>query len=114
MGCKLKVEDLELQVYLGWTEHERKKTQPVILSIEFIFDQLPAAVFSDNLQDTICYAEIEQMLRKKIAHQKFNLIEYLGQECYTLIQSMLPPSLSFKISLTKFLGVPHGTRTFEL
>ena len=114
MQSVLKVEYLELQVYLGWTEVERKAPQRVLLNIEFKFSVLPKAAFTDDLNDAICYAAIEQKIMREFNLTTFKLIEHLGYRCYELIKGAVPEGQSFKLSVTKFLAPAQGARTFEL
>ncbi len=114
MQSVLKVEHLELQIHLGWTAAEREVRQRVLLNIEFYFLELPKAALTDELNDTICYAAIENMLMKEVNLQTFKLLEHLGYRCYELVKSAVPKDQNFKLSVTKFLAEAQGTRTFEL
>lgn len=112
---KLKVENLELMVHLGWSDEERRRVRRVLINIEFILNELPKAVVSDDLQDTpVCYHKIEMILRREIEDNEFKLLEYLGYRCYELIKEALPAGVNFKFSLTKFLRDTEGSRTIEL
>ncbi len=114
MQSVLKVEQLELQVHLGWAEIEREASQRVLLSIEFYFSELPKAALTDELNDTICYAKIEGVLLSEINLQSFKLLEHLGYRCYELVKNAIPKGQDFKLSVTKFLTETQGSRTFEL
>ena len=79
MQSVLKVEHLELQIHLGWTAAEREVRQRVLLNIEFYFLELPKAALTDELNDTICYAAIENMLMKEVESAKS--AAYYGMWC---------------------------------
>ena len=114
MQNSLKLENIEFMLHLGATAAEQEIAQKVVLSIEMRFDALPAAVHSDVLADTICYAGIEEKLRVLLLASRFNLIEHLGYRCYKLVKNCISEEMQLKLSVTKFLGPPHGSRTFVL
>lgn len=114
MQSVLKVEHLALQIHLGWGEEERKNLQRVLVNIEFYFQELPKAALSDDLTDTICYAEIEQVILREVNQQSFKLLEHLGYRCSELVKNAVPHGQSFKLSVTKFLTEAQGSRTFEI
>ena len=111
---KLKVENLELMVHLGWSDEERRRVRRILINIEFIFNELPRAVMSDDLNDTpVCYQKIEMILRHEIEDNQFKLMEHLGYRCFELVKAAVPSDIKFTISVTKFLRDTEGARTVE-
>jgi FolB domain-containing protein len=113
MQAKLKIENLETEVYLGWPDKERKELQRVIINIELRFKNLKA-LHSDDLEDTICYDYIEKILTSNLKAQEFKLLERLTYYCYEVLVKTLPPGIAFTVGITKFLGAPYHPRTFEI
>jgi 7,8-dihydroneopterin aldolase/epimerase/oxygenase len=113
MQHRLKIENLELQVYLGWPEAERQALQQVLVKVTLQFNGLPTAALSDDLKDTVCYAQIADALMG-LNQQSFKLLEHLGHRCYELIQPHAQSATKIELSITKFLSSKEGARTFEL
>jgi len=110
----LKIDALELMLHLGATASERATPQKVVLELEFEFYQLPRAVFTDKLEDTLCYFKMEQELRARFELQTFHLLEHLAYRCYEFIAAYIAQQAKIRLRVTKFLGPPHGSRTFSL
>lgn len=83
--CALRIEELVLYVHLGCTVEERFATQEIRISVEFRFESLPKGAVTDNLDDTICYAKVTQVLREHCETREFNLVERIGYECFSLL-----------------------------
>lgn len=92
---------LEVQVYLGWTNKERLKKQTVYLDVAISFHHMPKACHTDHLDDTFCYKDLINIIRKKIASIKFNLIEHLTCEIHKIIKDALPFKTKLDVSITK-------------
>lgn len=100
---ELSIHDLEMSVYLGWSEVEREKKQIIFLSINISFPNIPIACKNDNLSDTICYSSLIKFIRNRIAERKFRLVEYLTQEIYIyiLIRQKISIPAKVRVCLTK-------------
>lgn len=100
--CALQIRGLELHVNLGWPEKERQQQQAVVMDLTIQFPEPPKACETDNLNDTLCYSDLVNFLRKEISHKKFHLIEHLSHELYLLIKSKLPENSKIYININKF------------
>lgn len=92
---------LELQVHLGWEEWERMQAQTVWIDIHIQFDQPPRACYTDSLKDTVCYDTLTQKIKLATSQQSFRLIEYLAQVIYKIIQDNCSLSCRTKIGVRK-------------
>ncbi|OGT37759.1 MAG: hypothetical protein A3F11_01085 [Gammaproteobacteria bacterium RIFCSPHIGHO2_12_FULL_37_14] len=101
----LSICNLELPIYLGWSENERLEQQKIVLTVNIKFSTPPHACVTDNLNDTICYSNMIDKIRNYLAQKKFNLIEHVCYEIYQFIKFLLPES-SLTISISKQPKIP--------
>lgn len=71
------IRELRLMTTIGFYPAEKKAKQPVVINIEFEIDDAKAAK-SDDVKNSVNYAEIAGEITKKVPNQKFNLLEALG------------------------------------
>lgn len=114
MFHRLKIENLELKVHLGWPEEERQNLQKVCINITLTFPGKPMAAETDELTDTVCYASIADDLKAQLQGQTFKLLEHLGEHCYEIVNKHVLGAKKIELSITKFLSKEEGNRTFEL
>ena len=74
----LDIHKLRLLVHLGCTEGERKNTQPVDVDVSLRFSGLPVGGETDSLKDTVCYAELSQIMKETVKGKHFALVEKLS------------------------------------
>ena len=65
------------------------------------FLQPPKACKTDNIADTICYGQIAEKIIKYCDNKEFHLIEFLGQEIFSLLRVYLDEAVKIKVSITK-------------
>jgi len=104
-ACDLSINSLELHVHLGWPEDERINMQKVLLDINIIFPDIPAACETDKLEDTFCYAQLINAIHKHAAAKHFFLIEHLSAEIYQFIKKEISKPARVNLRLTKFPAV---------
>ena len=85
---RLKVRDLAYQVHLGCQPEERAQPQKVLLSVEFRFHQAPLALSTDELEQTICYAELNTAIQKHFAKREYKLIEKMAADAYMISREL--------------------------
>jgi dihydroneopterin aldolase len=102
----LTIKTVELNVKLGWSEQERQTAQTIWIDIDIYFATPPNACHTDELTDTICYADIILHLQQSLASPSFKLIEHLSWHIHQRIKSLLPPTARLMIHLTKRPDVP--------
>ena len=82
------LEDLKLSVRLGCTADERAVPQEVRLSVEFRFENAPGGYQSDRLEETVCYAQVSQALKRHIETREYNLIEKIAADGYRIVKEI--------------------------
>lgn len=78
----LRIENLRLDVHLGCTAEERAVPQEVRVTVEFRFHEPPAGLLTDELRDTICYAEVSQWIGEVARARHYQLVEKLAGDIY--------------------------------
>lgn len=89
---ELRIDDLRLAVHLGVPDSERENRQEVSISIAVIFQNVPEACRTDEIEGTIDYGV---MCRRVIAHvgsRAFRTIEHLAGSCLDELSEMLTES----------------------
>ncbi len=97
----LDINGLELYVNLGWRDKELLEPQAIMLDLQIIFYGAPAAVVSDDLKDTLCYAELIEKIRTHVANKQYRLIEHLSAEIYEIVAAKAPATATSFVRLTK-------------
>lgn len=95
------INDLALQVHLGWGEPERLAPQTILLSVAIRFPTPPKACVTDALEDTWCYDQLIAQLRINLSAKPFRLIEHLAQAIYDHLKTVLGTAAQLQINLTK-------------
>jgi len=90
-----------LEVRLGWGAEERARPQRVALAVSIEFAEPPLACGSDDLTDTVCYADLIDRARQLAASRDFRLIEHLAALLATELRRPLPAGARMRIRVTK-------------
>lgn len=80
----IRIKQLRAETILGVYAEERHALRTVIMNLDIIIDH-SHAVISDQLQDTIDYAIIEQTIVDSLKEQCFHLIETLAKHVAELV-----------------------------
>lgn len=75
---------LEIYVHLGATHAERSVPQRILLDLRFLYNNMDAAI-SDQLNDALCYANLQSKLQEKVSTHQYNLIEYLANTLFQFL-----------------------------
>lgn len=97
----LEVPAIRLEVRLGCEAAERAVPQAVEIELRIRFADLPAACWTDELADTVCYAELAALLREHCAHREFRLVERLALELSGVVRARLPDGARLTLSAVK-------------
>ena len=97
----LDIEAIRLNVRLGCQPAERAVPQAVEVKLTIHFAALPAACWTDELDGTVCYAELAALAREHCAARKFRLIERLALELHGLVRARLPRGARLALTVTK-------------
>ena len=79
------IEDYSCYVHLGCSPEERKYKQEVLFSVNIKFTSPPKGEVTDQLNDTICYANICSLIDELTSTKHFQLVESL---CLTLLSNL--------------------------
>lgn len=113
----MEVRSARLRVRLGCSALERAQPQEVDLDVMVRFDDYPAACESDELKDTVCYAELIESARAVCEKREFKLIEKLANEIYRRLRYQVPPESDLWLRVIK-LNPPiadlHGGVSFSI
>jgi 7,8-dihydroneopterin aldolase/epimerase/oxygenase len=99
MHSQLILQKLNLLVKLGHSIEERSLPQWISLRIKFDFSNLPAACINDQLNDTICYANLADELQQFCENHSFKLIEALAYQLYQFLKKKLSDMTNNKINI---------------
>lgn len=88
LKSSLKIDALVVAVHLGCTAQEREVPQEVRIHVELRFDELPRAASTDELRDSVCYAEISTAIRSYCESREFQMIEKLGFDVYRIVKEI--------------------------
>lgn len=89
MLSRLVLRDLRLQVKLGCEPEERRSPQPVDVTIEIGFQDLPGGCTTDELSQTACYDRLSRVLGDYCREKEFKLIERLGLELFQITKNTI-------------------------
>lgn len=97
----LRIEAIRLAVNLGCTAAERSSRQEVRVAVELRFAEAPLAMLTDNLADTICYAEVAQAIQQHCEAREYQLIEKMAHEIFGIVKEIVRPNSKVEITLHK-------------
>ncbi len=86
---KILIRDLRINTLIGVYPFERRRKQELTLNLELRTDLSRAAV-SDDLTDTVNYAEIEERIVQLVSGSSFQLIEGLAGAIGKLVMEYAP------------------------
>src|SRR5262245_31578345 len=90
-----------LSVRLGCGADERATAQAVDLDVSVRFAKPPRACQSDDLDDTVCYADLIEAARARVAGNEFKLVEHLAQVLYDALRPLVPRDAELWLRVTK-------------
>ena len=101
LTTSLCIRDFSFRCALGCLQEEQDQPQEVRVSLKFRFPTPPPACESDQLTDTVCYAEICEHIRKVGTAGKFRTVEHLGHAIYLRLGSSLPREIQWGLEVHK-------------
>ncbi len=97
---KIVIKDLEIYAYHGVFEEEKKKGQPFIITAELRLD-LRDAGMTDDLEKTVNYAEVCELISQVMLEEKYNLIEAAAENIANTILIKYDKIKSVRIIIKK-------------
>lgn len=83
-GDRIHIEGLKVRAIVGTLPHERRRRQPLRLSLT-LFLSLEAAGRSDELARTVDYARVAERVISFVARSRFRLLEALAEGVAALV-----------------------------
>jgi FolB domain-containing protein len=80
----LRINHLITPTIVGCLDWEQEKTQDIIIDAQIEFDAMPASL-SDELTDTINYAELADDISRHLRESRFRLIEKVAVSVLDII-----------------------------
>lgn len=97
----LRIEGFSVQVHLGCEPEERQQSQEVRVSVELRFPQILQGAYTDELADTICYADVCEAIRKVATLGSYKLIERLGLQCLLAVRQLCAADVQIALEIHK-------------
>ena len=76
---KISLKEMKLYGYTGCLPEEKEKGQFFYVTVDMYCREIPGRI-TDDLNDTINYAEVYSIVEKIVTVSKFNLIEHMAYE----------------------------------
>ena len=105
------LKSLRVDCVVGIYEHERAKTQPVIMDIELDYDFAPAAS-SDAIGDAVDYDRVAAAVAGLVTRRGFQLIETLAEETAALLLAQMTAVRTVRLEIRKPEAVPAAACSF--
>ncbi len=99
MKTSIKLHDMQFYAYHGVLEQETKVGNNFVVNICITADLLRACK-TDNVDDTISYAHVFELVKKEM-EQPSKLLEHVAMRIYKSIQIAFPQILSLEVRLAK-------------
>tara|TARA_Y100000996_G_C22477239_1_gene624697 strand:- start:531 stop:911 length:381 start_codon:yes stop_codon:yes gene_type:complete len=96
----IELNNIITSVYLGITSQEQSKMQDILLNIK-LYKNLKTPGLSDNIDDTINYADVIDFIYQELQKTKFCLIEAIAEHLISQIKkNFTPVAIEIEISKT--------------
>lgn len=111
---KIVIKDMDFYGYHGVLPEEKMVGQPFIVSLEMAIDLNPAGV-SDDLTQTVSYAEVYDVVKNIVENEKYNLLERLAHVIAEQILDRYDDIYNIKVIIDKpEAPVPGGCPRVEI
>ena len=106
MEDKIFIKNLVIPCKIGVLEKERSKAQDVIVNVE-IFHELSEAGITDDVNETVNYAEIRQKIFDAVSSGESKLLETVAQKIASLLlEDTETRKVSVRVSKKKYSKAP--------
>ncbi len=97
----LEIRQLVLQVHLGCSREERFNAQDVSFSAKFQFSSLPLGADTDEITDSLCYAQVSDLILVTVTGREFKLIEHLGHIVFERLKVLAGDDMQIELNVHK-------------
>lgn len=101
------IQGLQTQAIIGIYDWEREEPQPLVFDIEMQIDLIKAAK-SDDIADTVDYAEVSEEVTNFVSGSRVELLETLAEQIITMIFDTQPAVTEIRLGLSKPQAVPNA------
>ena len=102
---------LQIDCIIGIYEHERTKTQPLIVDVELDYD-FAAAALSDAIGDAVDYDLVAAGIACLARERGFKLIETMAEEAAAMLLRSLVQVRRVRLEIRKPAAVPAAACSF--
>ena len=95
----IELNNIITSVYLGITSQEQSKMQDILLNIK-LYKNLKTPGLSDNIDDTINYADVIDFIYQELQKTKFCLIEAIAEHLISQIKNNFTP-VAIEVEISK-------------
>jgi dihydroneopterin aldolase len=92
-----------MRARVGWSPGERARLQIIELSLRVEYALLPRACETDELTDTVCYAQLLERADRVCTDREFRLVEHLAHVLADELHVLLPADAVLELTVSK----PH-------
>lgn len=97
----LTVRQYEQWVSLGFSVEERAQLQKISIDLAVEFKLAPQTCHTDQLHDTVCYADMCAKITDILSGKAFSTIERLTQDLFNGIASLPPKGSLLRVEVKK-------------
>ena len=101
MKYELKIMGHRNMAFLGLYEHEQASKREIIINIIITFNEPPKACFSDDIEDTVCYDSIINIIDEILSSNRFKLVEHITHCIYNKLSIYLKNYANLSVEVVK-------------
>ena len=104
----IELQNMEFAGFLGVTEEERSRPQPLFIDLKMFLD-LTAASERDRIRDTVNYQRAQKLIGDCVYQKQHILLESIGGEIVRLLFEHFPKIQAVDLKVKK----PHALRNTD-
>lgn len=101
ISMKFRLRNIEVPINLGVTETERSQKQTILVSLAWRL-RADKAAQSDDVNDTVDYFQIQQLIKNFPQGQQWHLLEKLHHDLLEAIENHFPELDEVTLTIEKF------------
>lgn len=110
---KVKIQELGFECILGTLSFERVQPQPVVMDLVLELDFSEAAA-SGNVNYTVNYAEVSEVVTRFVQESKFELVETLVTKVAERLLNDYKKLNAVEVSIKKPKAIPNAIASAEI
>ncbi|MEM7174256.1 MAG: dihydroneopterin aldolase [Bacteroidota bacterium] len=97
----LAVNKLRIPVFIGVKPQERARAQLIEIDFKVTFQHPPKGCVSDQLEDTVCYADLVKQVIATAQHKEYALLEHLNHTIHQALSRLLEKDIKITLKVAK-------------